>query len=169
MIPTVLLFLFAAQLPPVAGWSRSAPANDPPVSVQSDGPALLVSAENPTRFAFSRELFLQPGTLWRSSVRVKTNGSVPRLEVDTPVGGQGIAACETGRAGMASTRILFRVPSPGRTWLRLLAFSNTAGKVWFDEVKLEPVSETGGGGRRPRHSQTDEPAAHRSEAGRPVY
>ena len=76
MIPTVLLFLFAAQLPPVAGWSRSAPAKVPPVSVQSDGPALLVSAENPTHFALSHELFLQPGTMWRASARVKTNGSV---------------------------------------------------------------------------------------------
>src|SRR5580698_7082082 len=142
MIPTVLLFLFAAQLPPVGGWSRSAPAKDPPVSVQSDGPASLVSAENPTHFAFSHELFLQPGTLWRASVRVKTNGSVPRMEVDTPVGGQGTAAFEAGGPEWQQLELQFRVPSPGRVWLRLIPFSNTAGKVWFDDVKLEQVQET---------------------------
>jgi alpha-N-arabinofuranosidase len=141
MIPTVLLFLFAAQLPPLGSWSRSAPANDPPVSVQNDGPALLVSAENPTRFALSHELFLQPGTLWRARVRVKANGSVPRMEVDSPVGGQGAAAAKAGGPVWQQLQLLFRVPSPGHTWLRLFAFSNTAGKVWFDEVKLDQVTE----------------------------
>lgn len=143
MIPTVLLFLFAAQLPPVAGWSRSAPAQDPPVSVQTDGAALLVSAENPTHFALSQEIFLQPGTLWRASVRVKTNSSLPRMEVDTPVGGQGSAAAKP-LAEWQQLELLFRVPSPGRTWLRLIAFSNTAGKVWFDDLKLEQVPEMSG-------------------------
>jgi alpha-L-arabinofuranosidase len=141
MIPTVLLFLFAAQLPPVAGWSRSAPVKEPPVSMQSDGAALLVSAENPTHFALSQEIFLQSGTLWRARVRVKTNGSLPRMEVDTPVGGQGSAAAKAGEPEWQQLELLFRVPSPGRTWLRLIAFSNTAGKVWFDDVKLEHVPE----------------------------
>lgn len=142
MIPTVLLLLFAAQtLPPAATWTRSASAKEPPVSVQTDGEAQLVSAQNDTHFALSKELFLPPGTLWRATGRVKSSGSVPRLEVDTPVGGQGSAAAKPGVADWQALELPFRVPSPGRIWLRLIAFSNSSGKVWFDDVKLEPVNE----------------------------
>ena len=146
MIPSLLLLLFTAQqgaqtLPPAAAWTRSSSPEEPPVSVQTDGPVVLLSAGNSTHFALSHEIFLRPGALWRATVRVKSNGSVPRLEVDTPVGGQGTAAAKPGGPEWQTLQLLFRVPSPGRTWLRLVAFSNTAGKVWFDEVKLEPVSE----------------------------
>jgi len=144
MIPTALLLLFAAQtLPPVATWARSSPAKEPPVSVQTDGKAVLVSAENPTHFALSREMFLPPGSLWRATDRVKSSGSIPRLEVDTPVGGQGSAAVKPGGPEWQQLEVLFRVPSPGRIWLRLIAFSNSAGKVWLDDLKLEPVNELG--------------------------
>src|ERR1035438_10548998 len=115
MIPTALLLLFAAQtLPPVASWTRSAPAKEPPVSVQTDGKAVLVSAENPTHFALSGEMFLPPGSLWRATDRVKSSGSIPRLEVDTPVGGQGSAAVKPGGPEWQQLEVLFRVPSPGR-------------------------------------------------------
>jgi alpha-L-arabinofuranosidase len=145
MIPTVLLFLFAAQQGvrtlPADGWMQSVSGKEPPVSVQIDGQALVVSAGKPTHFALSQEIFLSPGTLWRAIARVKSSGSVPRMEIDTPVGGQGSAAAKPGGPEWQQLELLFRVPSPGRIWVRLIAFSNTAGKVWFDSARLEPVSE----------------------------
>ena len=145
MVPTVLLFLFAAQQSvrtlPADGWMQSVSGKEPPVSVQIDGQTLVVSAENATHFALRQEIFLPPGTLWRATARVKSSGSVPRMEVDTPVGGQGSAAAKPGGPEWQPMEILFRVPSPGRAWVRLIAFSNSSGKVWFDDVKLEPVSE----------------------------
>src|SRR5271154_4251729 len=140
MIPTILLFLFAAQhgvrTLPADGWMQSVSGKEPPVSVQIDGQTLVVSAENPTHFALRQEVFLPPGTLWRATARVKSSGLVPRMEIDTPVGGQGTASAKPGEQEWQQLEILFRVPSPGRAWVRLIAFSNTAGKVWLDDVKL---------------------------------
>jgi len=74
MIPTILLFLFAAQQGvrtlPADGWMQSVSGKEPPVSVQIDRQALVVSAENPTNFALSQEIFLSPGTLWRAIARI---------------------------------------------------------------------------------------------------
>src|SRR5579864_7208794 len=142
MIPTALLLLFSAQLR-TDGWTPSTPAKEPPVSVRVSGQSFEMSAERPTHFALSQEVFLRPGTLWRAAASVKSDGrsSQPRLEIDSPVGGQGTSVAKPGVTGRQPLEVLFRVPSPGRARLRLVAFSNTAGKVWFDDVRLEPLSE----------------------------
>jgi alpha-L-arabinofuranosidase len=144
MLSTALLFLLAAQLRP-DGWKQSAPAKEPPVTVEADARSFKLFAAKPTRFALTQEVFLRPGSLWRATALVKADGEAvsPRLEIDTPVGGQGSSAAKPG-PDWQPVDVLFRVPSPGRTWLRLVPFANTAGTVSFDDVKLEPVSEPDG-------------------------
>ena len=142
MIPTILLLLFSAQLRPDA-WTPPKPGKEPPVAVEAAGGAFEMSAEKPTHFALKQEVFLQPGTLWRASASVKSSqaSAKPRIEIDTPVGGQGFAAAKPGTSDWQKLDILFRVPSPGRTWMRLVPFDGDSGQVSFKDVRLEPVKE----------------------------
>lgn len=144
MISATLVLLFSAQLH-TDGWTHSAAGKEPPVMVQAGADSFEMSAEKPAHFALSQEVFLRPGTLWRATASVKSDqlSATPRLEVDTPVGGQGTSQALPGKSTWQPLDIVFRAPSPGRVWLRLVPFSNGAGKVWFNHVRLEPVSEAG--------------------------
>jgi alpha-N-arabinofuranosidase len=105
--------------------------------------SLLVEAAKPVRFSLDQEVFLRPGSLWRASVWIKyeSGTGAPALEVDTPSGQQG-ASVGTGNAReWREHAVVFRAPSPGRIDIRLRAFANNSGKVWFDDVRLVPVSE----------------------------
>ncbi len=105
--------------------------------------SLLVTAQTPARFSLDQEVFLKPGSLWRASVWVKyhTPSGSPALELDTPSGQQGASTAIGNARDWNEHAVIFRAPSPGRIHIRLRAFSDNSGKVWFDDVRLAPVPE----------------------------
>jgi len=109
--------------------------------------ALLVSAAEPTDISLSQEIYVPVGTLWRLSAWLKVGPNTadamsPAIVVDTPSGRQGTATAARNDPDWQRVAILFRAPSPGRITIRLLPFAQTAGKVWFDDVQLNPVPES---------------------------
>jgi len=111
--------------------------------------SLLVSAEHPTSLTLRQEVFLPVGTLWRLTGWIKAapssdSGSPndgPRIGIEAQAGDQGFSA--PPRSGeWQQENVLFRVPSPGRVGVALNAFNNSAGKVWFDDIRLDPVQES---------------------------
>jgi alpha-L-arabinofuranosidase len=160
--PFLLLFASAAQSPPLLvnggfesseaafGWSQMAPDMPTGVSVQVDTAkrkeglqSLLVAADRPSSFSLYQKVFLPTGTLWRATAWTLQEGAsgVAALRVETPAGDQGVSQPTGGKEGWQQVQLLFRVPSPGWIRLRLIAFKQSNGKVWFDDVHLEPIDE----------------------------
>lgn len=118
--------------------------------------SLLITATQPVNLTLRQEVFLPIGTLWRltgwekfeifpagagkaPSADIPDTG--PRIGIEAQVGDQGFSqpAASTGKWEQAS--FLFRVPSPGRMTIALSVFNRQSGKVWLDDIKLEPVAE----------------------------
>ena len=62
------------------------------------------------------------------------------VEIETPVGNQAKAPLPLGTFPWRREELIFRVPSPGRVRIGLL--SKSSGRLWFDDVRLEPFSFT---------------------------
>ena len=118
--------------------------------------ALLMTADQPVHLTLRQELFLPVGTLWRltgweksavSPVSSASNASPdqlelgPRIGIEAQVGEQGFAHPTANTGEWQQESFLFRVPSPGRMTVALNVFNNQSGKVWLDDVRLEPVPE----------------------------
>ncbi len=128
------------------------PANHPDSVIKLDSTvsktgnqSVLISSERLTGLSINQELFLPVGTLWRLSAwakfeRVMASGKAPAIGIDTPSGSQGRTMIG-GNGDWREGQIVFRIPSPGRVTIRLIAFSSSSGKVWFDDVQLSPVTE----------------------------
>lgn len=117
--------------------------------------SLLITATQPVNLTLRQEVFLPIGTLWRLTGWEKSEASSPstgkdhpditivgpRIGIEAQVGDQGFSqsVANTGKWQQAS--FLFRVPSPGRMTIALNVFNNQSGKVWLDDIKLEPVAE----------------------------
>jgi len=108
--------------------------------------SLLIDSQEPVDSAVSQELFLPVGTTWKVSAWVKAEGLRGRegateggaFEIETPVGDQGRAALPLGSFDWTPEELEFRVPSPGK--LHIVLRSASAGKLWMDDVHLEPVT-----------------------------
>ena len=103
--------------------------------------ALLIATDHSQEVTVSQELFLPVGTVWKVSAWGKIQaqgdgGEGPYLEVETPVGDQGRASFASGTSDWSRQEIVFRVPSPGK--VTIVLHSSSAGKHWFDDVRLEP-------------------------------
>jgi len=111
--------------------------------------ALLVEAAHPTNVVLRQEVFLPVGTMWRLTGWVRSagllpaggSGAGPRIGIEAPAGDQGFTAPIPESAEWQEASLLFRVPSPGRVRVALNAFSDEAGKVWFDNIQLTRVQE----------------------------
>ncbi len=111
--------------------------------------SLLVAAEHPTNVTLHQEVFLPVGTLWRLTGWIRAAASsdsgspndAPRIGIEAQAGDQGFSAPPRS-GGWQRESVLFRVPSPGRVGVALNAFNNSAGKVWFDDIRIEPVPES---------------------------
>jgi hypothetical protein len=128
--------------------------------------SLLMTADQPVHLTLRQDVFLPVGTLWRltgweksavSPVSSDSNGSAdqlglgqsglgqpslgPRIGIEAQVGEQGFShpTANTGEWQRESFR--FRVPPPGRMTVALNVFNNQSGKVWLDDIRLEPVPE----------------------------
>lgn len=133
------------------GWTLT-PAELPMgLSVRTDGAipregrqSLQVTAAAEASLSIHQQLYLPVGSLWRASAWFRVeglSGKAPRLRVETPAGDQGEERAVADKDEWQQVRVLFRVPSPGRVRLRLIALDKTSGKVWLDDVRLEPVDE----------------------------
>ena len=105
--------------------------------------SLLISSDQPVDFSISQDAFLRTGTLWEASAWIKTDASAPgpELRIESPAGDQGAEKAQLGVTGWQQVSVLFRAVSPERTTLRVVAFAQSSGKVWFDDVRLTPVPE----------------------------
>ena len=108
--------------------------------------ALLIDSQQPVDSAVSQELFLPVGSTWKVSAWVKAEGLRGRdglteggaFQIETPVGDQGRVALPFGSFDWKHEELEFRVPSPGK--LHIVLRSASAGKIWMDDVRLEPVT-----------------------------
>jgi len=118
--------------------------------------SLLIETDQPVRLTLRQEVFLPIGTLWRltgwekfaaSPVSSAGNTSAddsrpgPRIGIEAQVGDQGFSPPTSSASGWQQETFLFRVPSPGRMTVALNVFNNQAGKVWLDDIRIEPVPE----------------------------
>jgi alpha-N-arabinofuranosidase len=116
--------------------------------------SLLIQAEDPADVALGQIVALPPATVWRARCRVKTDKLQARDQTDTaaalhiqtpeaaPVA-RGPSTFDT--SGWKETGVFFRVPADGRVKVTLffIGYGKGTGKVWFDDVRLEPVSPAG--------------------------
>ena len=122
--------------------------------------ALLVTADQPVHLMLRQEVFLPVGTLWRltgweksalsppssansasADLAVAQSGPAPRMGIEAQVGEQGFSHPTDKSGEWQQESFLFRVPSPGRITVALNVFNNQSGKVWLDDIRLEPVPE----------------------------
>jgi alpha-L-arabinofuranosidase len=147
-------FELAASQGQIPGWEVSienGSANA--VEIQTDAGEskegtrlLLIHAAQSSEVKVSQELFLPVGSAWKVSVWTKSEQSATKdndgerggLVVETPIGNQGKALLSPGTFSWRREELTFRVPSPGRVRIALL--SKSSGKLWFDDVRLEPFS-----------------------------
>jgi alpha-L-arabinofuranosidase len=122
--------------------------------------SLVMTADEPVQLTLRQEVFLPVGTLWRltgwersvvspasspnnasADLGLGQSGLGPRFGIEAQVGEQGFShnTANTGKWQQGS--FLFRVPSPGRMTVALNVFNNQSGKVWLDDIRLEPVPE----------------------------
>jgi alpha-N-arabinofuranosidase len=139
----------------VPGWTVSSEARTNEAVVQVDevqvkagSRALLIDSKEPAGVNVSQELFLPVGSTWRVSVWIRGEALAANreaaasggLEIETPSGNQGKASAPTGSFSWQREEVDFRVPSPGRVRIALL--SDYSGKLWFDDVRLDPLLVT---------------------------
>jgi alpha-N-arabinofuranosidase len=129
--------------PPESGVVMSADTS----SAKEGRQSLLVSAAEPTSVSLEQELYLPVGTLWRLSASVKIDSAavkntLPSVALDTPSGQQGATTPRMKGSDWQTVDIVFRVSSPGRVTVRLTPFAKNTGRVWFDDIRLAPESES---------------------------
>jgi alpha-L-arabinofuranosidase len=118
--------------------------------------SLLIAADQPVHLTLRQEVFLPVGTLWRLTGWEKSAASPvsnaghasadqpslgPRIGIEAQVGDQGFSRSTANTGDWQQESFLFRVPSPGRMTVALNVFNNQSGKVWLDDIRLEPVQE----------------------------
>jgi alpha-N-arabinofuranosidase len=117
--------------------------------------ALLITADRPVHLTLRQDVFLPVGTLWRLSgweksatvpasaadVTADQPSLGPRIGIEAQVGEQGFSRPASNSGEWQQESFLFRVPSPGRMTVALNVFNNQSGKVWLDDIRLEPVPE----------------------------
>jgi alpha-N-arabinofuranosidase len=160
--PFLLFFAVAGQKPALAngdfeaaksteGWTLTPTDLPAGLQVRPDDrvhhggrQSLAVSSPSATTFNLNQQVYLPVGSLWRASLWFRVEGlktAAPRLRIETPAGDQGEQSVDLNNGDWQAAHVLFRVPSPGSIRMRLIAFENSAGKVWLDDARLEPVDE----------------------------
>ena len=118
--------------------------------------SLLITADQPVHLTLRQDVFLPVGTLWRltgweksavspassaGNASAEQPGPGPRIGIEAQAGDQGFAHSTANTGEWQQESFLFRVPSPGRMVVALNVFNNQSGKVWLDDIRLEPVPE----------------------------
>jgi alpha-N-arabinofuranosidase len=111
--------------------------------------ALLVAADDPSNVSVRQRLHLPVGSVWRVKAWARVEklsgegGSGAIVEIRTPAGNIGESSSKIPEATWQERETLFRVPSPGVVDVTLVGLRKAAGKVWFDDVRLEPFKAPG--------------------------
>ena len=116
--------------------------------------SLLIQAGDPVDVALGQTVSLSPGSVWRARAWVKTDNLRARdrtdttaaVHIQTPEAATVARGPSTGgTADWKETEVLFRVPAGGgvKVVLFFVGYGKGTGKVWFDDVRLEPVSPAG--------------------------
>jgi alpha-N-arabinofuranosidase len=139
----------------IPGWHVRAAQGESPARIDDSqfkegGRSLLIENKQAAAVDVSQELFLPVGSTWKVTAWTKTEGlqatanseerhprDAAALAVETPAGTQGRVSLAPGTSDWKQEELDFRVPSPGRVHIVLRA--RAAGKIWFDDVHLEPV------------------------------
>jgi alpha-N-arabinofuranosidase len=125
--------------------------------------SLRLEAKEPASLRMAQWTFLPAGTLWRVQVWIKTEGLSSKagpggiVQIDSREGTLGRSRPRSGTSDWQEESVLFEAPTPEDVELVLVGFDKGAGKVWFDGLRLEPVS-------RPEEKQVQilfEKASHR--------
>jgi alpha-L-arabinofuranosidase len=126
-------------------------------NAKEGGQSLQIAAEQPVHLTLRQDIFLPIGTLWRLSGWVKSSASevsrgkedswgppppAQRIGIEAQVGDQGYSPSAADSGEWQKETFVFRVPPPGRVTVALNAFNNQSGKVWFDDIRLDPVPES---------------------------
>ena len=137
----------------ISGWEVSSSPDAKDVVIHVDAAevkegsrSLRIDSKQPSDVNVSQELFLPVGSTWKASVWIKGAAADSKLdddqrgalEIETPAGNQGKASSPAGTFSWQREEINFRVPSPGR--IRIALLSNYSGSLWFDDVRLEPLT-----------------------------
>ena len=114
--------------------------------VKAGNRSFAVTVEDGGEVSLRQRIHLPVGSLWHAKAWVRNQG----LQGDAEPGGQLAVRTPSGFVGMSAGRIpdstwreeavTFRVPSPGAVDITLIATHKSTGKVWFDDVRLEPVT-----------------------------
>ena len=165
MLPGLLLFMAlaapgiqnagfeAAQL--LSGWEVSTPAQGREVvQVRADTTdrkegrqSLLIEARAPASYSLNQWTVLPAGSLWRARIWVKTEnlsnavgaGGGGQLVIDLRLGVLGRSRRRSGTSAWEEEQVLFEAPTPEDVNLVLVGLDGSAGRVWFDGLRLEPV------------------------------
>ena len=104
--------------------------------------SLLLVADDPSDVLIRQHLNLPVGSLWRVKVWIRTeklkSDSGGLMEIQTPVGNIGASPGHIPDSTWREEETVFRVPSPGVVDVTLVGLRKATGKVWFDDVRLEP-------------------------------
>jgi hypothetical protein len=114
--------------------------------------SLLLDAEDPAEVAVGQEIFLPVGSLWRAKGWIKTENLTAKertavsglIDVQTPAGSLGKTPNRLGTSPWHEAEVSFRVAPPGEVSvvLCLIESGKGTGKVWFDDIRLEAVTES---------------------------
>ena len=142
----------------LSGWEVNTPAQERKgVQVRADSTeakegrqSLLIEAHEPASYSLNQWVVLPAGTLWRARIWIKTENLVPRLpDGHGSAGGQIVIDSREGVLGRSSPRpgtspwreaeVVFEAPTPEDVDIVLVGLERSAGKVWFDGLRLEPL------------------------------
>ncbi|MFN8009402.1 MAG: hypothetical protein U0V70_20700 [Terriglobia bacterium] len=114
--------------------------------------SLLLEANNPANVSVSQRIFLPVGSLWRVKGWIKTEKLASigdselygLIEVQTPAGSLAKTPARLGTSPWSEAEAIFRVTPPGdvRITLSLIGSRQGTGRVWFDDIRLEMLTES---------------------------
>ncbi len=143
----------------LAGWEVNTPAQEGRgVQVRVDSTeakegrqSLLIEAREPASYALNQWIVLPAGTLWRARIWIKTENLVPRprdgrgggggqIVIDSREGVLGRSSSMSGTSPWRHEEVVFEAPTPEDVDIVLVGLEKSAGRVWFDGLRLEPLT-----------------------------
>jgi alpha-N-arabinofuranosidase len=139
----------------LAGWEVNTPAQErEEVRVVADSTekkegrqSILIEARAPASYSLNQWIVLPAGTLWRARIWIKTESLSPaargsaggQIVVDSREGVLGRSSPRSGTSPWREEEVLFEAPTPEDVNIVLVGLEKSAGRVWFDGLRLEPV------------------------------
>lgn len=113
--------------------------------------SLVIEVNDPADVSVSQSIFLPVGSLWRVKgwIKIENLGSKRDtvvsglINVQTPAGSLAKTPTRFGTSPWGEAEATFRVASPGEVNISLVLIGSGkgTGRVWFDDIHLEAVTE----------------------------